>query len=472
MSPPHVTSIASELPCTPRGRTVPLLELPPSDGPLYLAIYKRLRTLIVEGAWEPGTRLPSSRQLAQDLGISRNTAHVAIEQLIAEGWANSSTRCGVFVATQGQSDDAPSNGAVASSSNTFEALASPVRLFPINRWRSIQNRLWEEEEATALLSLDPPAGTSELRRILARLVCASRGILAEEEDVIVTSSVASAVEIVARVVCSPGRPIAIEDPGDPRLAARLNYAGLPHIRVPVDQDGVTIPSSAGENVAAIVASIALQAPTGVCTAATRRDALIRFARDHQAWIVEQDCHGHSAACESRSAPPLRATDSERTIYVRGLDKLVFPGLSLGFILAPRQLVPALVAERQRVDRRLGNLDQLALARFVGEGALAAHLRALRPALRDRLECLRAALQPQLENAGLDLRWNGTGAAIFGPRDVLEQLRSALRQIEWPFLDLPDSAPFQEGAVLVPFAGLTSAEMQANCRSLSAALNQQ
>ncbi len=281
--------------------------------------------------------------------------------------------------------------------------------------------------------------------------------MAEDDQIIITSSVAVAIEIIARAVCRPDAPIGLETPGDPQLGARLDMSRLAHVPVKVDREGLVLPR---QPLGAVVTSAALHAPTGATLSSARADALAGWSRDQASWIVERDCLGHLAFDGAKPRSPLRARIVERTLYVRGLDRLTYPGIGLAFILAPRELVPALTEQRCRVDGRLGRLDQLVLARFITEGGLAAHLRALRPALREREAGLRRVLAPFVGRA-VGEPVSG-GATLFVPAGALPPaaLCAALSAAGLPSRALSEfgQAGGVEG-VVIPFADLSPAEIE-------------
>lgn len=322
----------------------PAVLLPDNGGRLYARLYQRLRTLIEDGSWPPGMRLPSSRLLAEDLGMSRNTASIALEQLVAEGWADARNRSGVFVARHLPKREAPivsAHNAVSAGVSPRMLPDTPIDLFPLRRWRTLHARIWAER-GPALLEAPSQLGEPALREAIARLVCVTRGFSAPPDQVLVTAGAGAALSVIANVLRARAEDSVIYDPG---------------------------------------------------MSATRRKGLLNWAVAGNGWIVERDCDGWAAGIAA-SPPPLRTTHgADRIIYVRSLTELLCPAIPFTFIVAP----PALASE---LGERLGcngiapsRDDQLTLARFIGEGGLAAHLRRLRRALAERREWLRARLAP-------------------------------------------------------------------------------
>jgi GntR family transcriptional regulator/MocR family aminotransferase len=335
--------------CAPsRIRRAPAVLLPAGDGRLHAKLYQRLRELIEGGSWSPGTRVPSSRVLAEDLGVSRNTASIALEHLVAEGWAEARSRSGIFVSKR-----LPVTRAVAVVPRPEPVRCipdAPVDLFPLRHWRSIQAHLWATH-GHELLEAAPPEGEAGLRESLARLVCPARGFGAEADDIVIAADA--------------GRALAA-------IAAELNE------------------------------SFVADAATGtVPIAAAPRRELLNWAAAGDRWIVERDCGGWAADAAGRPVPPLRADPAGgRVIHVRDFADVLFPGLPLCFVVVPREVSEPVRSALARQTWRPSRADQLAFQAFVDQGYLAAHLRRLRRALPER----RAALLHLLRrHFGADVR---------------------------------------------------------------------
>lgn len=330
-----------------RSRRAPTLLLPAGDGRLHAKLYQGLRAMIETGSWAPGTLLPSSRVLAKDLGLSRNTASIALEHLVAEGWAESRNRSGVFVSRRlpcAGVKPAPIKWPERSPARPVPDL--PIDLFPLRAWRSAQAQLWSTHGHN-LLEAPEPGGELALRETLARLICTARGFRAEAEDIIVTAQTKEAASAIAAAL---------------------------------GNDAMSAP--------------ALDMQSGaLLTGRRRRGLLDRIARG--GWVVERDCEGWAIAANGRPVPPLKAeSDGERLVYIRGFEGMLFPGLPLCFVIAPRPIAASLrhaLAGQPLVSRA----DQLTFAAFVEDGHFAAHVRRLKRALPQR----RAVLERLLDRRG-------------------------------------------------------------------------
>jgi GntR family transcriptional regulator / MocR family aminotransferase len=387
-----------------------MVMLQDGDDPIYLRLYKAIREHVTSGRWPAGMRLPSTRLLAEDLGIARGTAALAMDQLISEGWLVSEARSGVFVPRSGravarcQSESEAPRAPLRSAS--FRELTTPTQLFPIARWRQHQSKVWSSVDAAELLGAENAGGHPRLRDVIARLTCGSRGVTATADQVLVCSSVQVAVEITLRTHLSPHASVVLETPGDPTLAARLRRAGFSVLAVAVDKDGIRtceLPAAAD----AVVVSPAMHLPLGMTLTGERRQKLLAWAAEVNAVIVELDCEGHMGANGGRPNQPLSVSNPDSEIvYVRDFDRVTYPGLNLAFAVIPGGVDDDFRQTREDVDRCLPVSDQLVLADFIASGGLASHLRSMKPALKKLREaaeeCVRRASGPAL----LELRAYG------------------------------------------------------------------
>jgi GntR family transcriptional regulator/MocR family aminotransferase len=429
-------------PAVSRIRRVPALILGAGDGRLHAKLYHGLRDLIEGGNWSPGMRLPSSRVLAEDLGVSRNTASIALEHLVAEGWAEARSRSGIFVARRLPRRASPP-APLRSPDEARPAPAVPdvpVDLFPLRHWRSIHARLWAAH-GHRLLDVAEAGGEACLRRSIARLVCAARGFDADPDTIVIASGVGPAIGAIAAALGGPDPQALISDPECPSVAAGLRLHGV----------GTRPLRDRGEAATAIV-SAALHVPAGSTLGAAARRALLQWAGEER-WIIERDCSGWAASAEGRPVAPLRADPmARRVIYVRGFDDVLFPGLPLCFVVAPPELTIAIKAALARETAHAGKADQLAFRTFIDEGYLAAHLRCLKRALPERRDRLKLMLR---RHVGADLRIDPQPLprhlVIRTKQGASDRLAAMLGQAGLPLRMIDE-----QGTMLVGFGGLTDA----------------
>jgi GntR family transcriptional regulator/MocR family aminotransferase len=440
----------------------PLLSLPDKSGVLYVRLYQRMRALILEGSWPPGMRLPSSRTLATDLGIARNTASLAVDQLLADGWVEARSRSGTYVSASlplrtkpaERNQESPHAGALPIP---FEMRPGAVDCFPFERWARIQSRVWSRSVPDLLY--DPePAGDRGLRQAIADLVLPARGLSGIADDVVIVTSAQSAFDLIAATVPA-GSTVVVEDPGYVFADGAFTRRGLTVVPAPVDANGLDVEAARAlaPSPALILVTPATQFPTGVPMSADRRAQLLQWARDTGAWIIEEEYDAEARFDGAPPPPPLRAEDPDRVITVTSFNRLLFRSLRLGFLLAPEGLREPLLQARAAVDGYIGLPQQLVLRNFIEEGAYSAHIRRCRELARERRAALVAALDPflgdlferQLNSCGLHL--------VLRPRGTeLAPLVGALRDkgIECETIAYLTRGPNPIAALLLGFAAFS------------------
>lgn len=389
---------------------------PDRGGPIVRHIYGQVRGAIVEGALGAGARLPSSRDLAGRLGVARASVVSAYEQLVAEGYVETRAGAGAYVAADvaGVLDVRPAGTPLVRAPPAPAAPAaleeeSPVPPLPgdapFNTGRTLMDEralaAWSRVSRRALRTLGPehfgyaePAGYPDLRAAIADYLRAARGVVCESSQVIVTAGAQQAIDIVARVLIRPGESVWVEDPAYPTTVRALGAAGAALQPVPVDGEGLVVAEGVARSPTARAAYVTAshQYPLGVTLSMPRRLELLAWARSAGAWIIEDDY-----ASEFRYAgPPLAALQGldggERVLYVGTFNKALFPGLRLGYLVAPRSLMRALLDARQLLDRQPPSLTQAMVLAFMQGGDFAAHIRRRRLAYRAQRDALSATLR--------------------------------------------------------------------------------
>lgn len=375
---------------------------PDPHGGLYQGLYKRLRGFILDGVWPAGTRLPSSRALAADLNVSRNTAILAVEQLIADGWAESRSRSGVYVSSGALAAPGLPNRPHRSEPAELPvfALQRPATdLFPAQIWKQLQARAWAEIEPQRLLSADP-AGDPALRDAIARLVCAPRGLRCHADQILVLPSATLAFDLIAATLARPGEQAVVEDPSRPVVRQLLRARGVRVCPVPVDGGGLDfgamLMDAPGARLACISPSV--QFPTAATLSPPRRARLLDWARGTGAWIVEDDRDSEAWFVDAAPPLPLAADDGDRVIFVGSFNRLLFPGLCVAFMVAPPSMADRLRAAHASIGGRASLASQLALSAFIAEGHFSRHLRRRRAAYAERRRALGEALGQAGANA--------------------------------------------------------------------------
>jgi GntR family transcriptional regulator / MocR family aminotransferase len=402
-----------------------LVELQRDDPtPLHRQLEQALRASIRSGRLAADSPLPSSRVLAEQLDLSRGVVVEAYEQLVAEGYLASrpggATRVAANVATDGHAalpEMSPLPGFHPGEARINFAPGRPdVTQFPRQAWMKSLRRVMNEAPSDRLSYLDL-RGAEELREALAIYLNRVRGTCAEPGQIVISNGFAQALRLVAQVLRAAGaRRIAAEDPGfaEVRLAA-LDH-GLELVPVPVDDDGLDVAALARSRADAVVVTPAHQFPTGAVMSAERRAALVAWAVDRNAIILEDD-YDAEYRYDREPIGALHGLAPDRVVYAGSASKTLAPGLRLGWMLLPRRLVEPVGTLKDQLDRGSASLEQLAFADFLSRGEFDHHLRRMRPIYRRRRDVLLGAIRRDLPgvhpvgaSAGLHvLAWLPPGA---------------------------------------------------------------
>jgi GntR family transcriptional regulator/MocR family aminotransferase len=363
------------------------------DGPrVRAALESGLREAVSSGRLQSGTRLPSSRTLAADLGIARNTVAEAYSQLAAEGWLTAVQGSGTRVA-----DRVAAPGLVAASAETSRLgprydlrPGSPdVSAFPRAAWLRAARRALNQAPFAALDYSDS-RGRPELRAALAAYLARARGVRASPENILVCSGFAQAVWLLCQVLRADGAgTLAVEEYGLPTVRATAEACGLAVSTLPVDDDGARLEFAADAD--AVLLTPAHQFPLGVPLASGRRAEAIDWALAGERLIIEDDYDGEFRY-DRHPLGSLQAHAPDHVVYAGTASKTLAPGLRLAWLVVPPALVEPLVAAKTLVDRQTGVIDQLTLAELIGSGAYDRHVRRSRLVYRRRRDRLISALR--------------------------------------------------------------------------------
>lgn len=382
-----------------------LIPVLPRQGPRRDALYAEIRRLIEAGTLAPGTKLPTTRDLAARLGLSRGAAVAAFEMLVADGFAEARVGAGTFVAGQVPQVTRPRarpTGAqdAAGIPEAAEPTVLPGELgiaHPDPRtmriFRALLNRHLARP-APALFQYGDPRGGRALREAVADYLRAARGVRCDAGQVVLTAGSQQALDLIIRAALQAGDQVWIEDPCYPMARAAFAGAGMRLVPVPVDGEGLDPAAGAARatQAKAVYVTPSHQFPLGVTLSMRRRLELIDWARRAGAWIIEDDYDS-----EFRYAgPPLTSLQgidgAGRVIYVGTFSKALFPGLRVGYLVLPEALLEPVLAVRNRTDRFPAVLIEGALTAFLRDGHFAAHLRRARRHARAARDALVAALR--------------------------------------------------------------------------------
>ncbi|HET6553142.1 MAG TPA: PLP-dependent aminotransferase family protein [Dyella sp.] len=383
-------------------------------------IYQQLRGAIVDGRLPAGERLPSTRDLAQQLGVSRKTTLDVYERLIAEGFLASRTGDGTFVAQGLSSMPSPRSrsAALLRAAKVWrrvpEALSMPKpgerlrydylggvtdkSLLHAEAWRKCMGHALRTQLRGRGIYRDP-AGEQELRLAIARYIGFNRGVACNWQDVIVTQGAQQAIDLAARVMVNPGDTVAVEEPGYPPVRAALLALGARVVPVRVDNEGLQV-DRLPEQARLVYVTPSHQFPLGMPMSMERRLALLEWASRRGALVVEDDYDGEFRF-EGRPVESLKSLDRGGVVaYVGTFSKTLFPELRTGYVVPPAALAADFLKARQINDWHGCSLTQTALGRFMLDGEFGRHVRRVQKHYAERREALlahlRGPLSPWLE----------------------------------------------------------------------------
>ena len=449
------------------------MDIPPfvldrsSPVPLAVQVAGAMRTATAGGSLRRGDRLPSTRELATALGVSRTVTATAYDQLLAEGWVVGRRGAGTFVVAVPAPGPAPrpADGARPDRPPRVDLRAGRPCLDVLDRaaWR----RAWRAA-ADEPPDADPdPVGVPAFRGAVATHLLRHRGLPADPDVVLATAgSTATVAELAATLPA--GARVAVEDPGYRRAAAALRAAGAFVVPVPVDGDGLVV-DALPAGLAAVVVTPAHQYPLGARLAAARRVALVARARDEGLLVIEDDYDGE-LRYDVAPLPLLAALGPDVVAHLGTASKLLTPTLGVGWLVAPPAVRAAVLTQRERTAARPARAGQRVFAALAEHGDLGRHLRRLRRELAAR----RRAVLDAVRAAGREVRGEAAGAHVVVPLPGPDEERAALtaaarRGVALDGLERHHlGAPAVSGVVL-GYAGPTRAELERALRVVRAVL---
>ena len=385
--------------------------------PLHRQLYEAMRRAILDGKITAGDRLPSSRELTQDLNLSRNTVVAALNQLGVEGYLASRVGSGTYVNENVPKAHARTPHARASAvqaqlskrgaalSTTFCATQLEVQpftpgladfsAFPVALWQRLQNKHWRMTYPE-MLDYSYSGGHAPLRRAVADYLRVFRSVPLDVEQVIITSGTQQSLELCAQLLGDHGDTVWLEDPAYWGAIKAFMATGLRAHPVKVDEHGMA-PTAADEKhrPRLIYTTPSHQYPTGAVMSLQRRQQILSIASTHNAWILEDDYDSEFRF----SGPPLSSLagldQDQRVLYMGSFSKVLYPGLKLGYLVVPKRLVTAFKQAHYDLNRPGQMPLQAALAEFIELGHFASSLRRARHSYAERRQCLLEALQPCL-----------------------------------------------------------------------------
>jgi GntR family transcriptional regulator/MocR family aminotransferase len=387
--------------------------------PLYQQIYDAFRARVTRGELRAGQLVPSTRELARELRVSRLPVLDAYAQLHAEGYFETRVGAGTFIAAslprglESVTVAAAAHGgrrisAHAAALEPYERSASAgvlgpfqlaqpdLNLFPIGIWSRLVARYSRNMRVKALQYGDP-MGLPELREAIAHYLRTSRGVRCDAQQVMIVSGSQQALDLSTRVLLDRGAAAWVEEPGYWLVHHVLKAAGCRAVPVPVDAEGLDVAAGArlGRRARAVFVAPSHQYPLGVTMSATRRLQLLEWAERADTWVIEDD-YDSEYRYDSMPIASLQGLDDHaRVIYAGTFSKVMFPSLRLGYVVVPPDLAGRFAAVRRGMDLCPPHTTQAVMAEFIRAGHFARHIRRMRPIYAERRRVLVAEIEREL-----------------------------------------------------------------------------
>jgi len=473
---------------------------PDSPRPVSTQLYVALRDLILAGGFAVGERLPASRTLALELGLSRTTVIDAFDRLTAEGLIESRVGAGAYVsqALQGERPRLPSVAAGAarppqlsramaqavgrfaarprlpSSARAFTTALPAFEAFPMAQWARLAARHWRSARAD-VMGYGEPFGHQPLRQAIALHLRANRGIACDAEQIFIVGGAQQAFHLIGSTLLDPGDKVWFENPGAIGARNSLIASGADLVPVPVDEQGLRVADGLGLAPQFRLAFVtpSHQQPLGTVMSLERRFALLHAAEQAGAWIIEDDYDGEFSF-GGPPLPTLKSVDATGlVIYVGTFSKSLFPSLRLGYLLAPPALVETFNIITSKLLHGVPTGTQAVVADFINDGHFGAHLRRMRRIYAERHEALCQAARRKLAGA-LDIVPSQSGLHTIGwLRGGRAEQRVAAaaeqRQITVSPIGRFAIAPVDACGLVLGFGGIGPAQIEAGVDVLAEVL---
>ena len=465
--------------------------------PYHRQIFEGLREAILDGRLRPGDRLPATRELASALGVARNTAARAYEDLLAGGYLEARVGAGTFVSSGirpplGRGSTPPLGHTMPQGAPAPARAKEPHRfdfLPGIPDWDAFPRALWHRllgralrARASELRRYGDPAGYFPLRAAIARHLAVSRGTLATPEQVVIVSGSQQALDLIARMLLSKKDVAAVEDPGYPEARRLLSTVAARLHAVPVDAQGMVVErlTTAVErsDPKLVYVTPSHQFPTGATLSLARRLALLDWAGRHGSLIIEDDYDSEFRA-PGRTVESLQGLDrGHRVIYIGTFSTVLFPPLRVGYVVLPPSMVEPFVLTKWQADRQTPTLEQLALTDFILEGHFERHLRRMRRLVASRRQAMRQAIADHLGDATVFGADSGMHLMIRLPtlrgrtaKEVEEHVAAAAAELGIAVYPVAPcrSGPVRQAAFVLGYAAVSEESIREGTATLAAAI---
>ncbi len=489
-------------------KRIPASFLPPialdadSGVPMYDQLSEWFRRAIIDGHLHAGQRVPSTRNLARELHISRVPVLSAYEQLFAEGYLETFVGAGTCVAKSipGQAMKSAAAKGRTQSRQSVEQKASrriaqrvdalhtapqtwantqgafrmgvpALDHFPVNTWSRLVNRHSRKPPIQQMIYGDP-MGYLPLREAIAEYLGTVRAVRCDAEQILITTGSQQGLQICANVLLDAGAPVWIEEPGYPGARQACRTIGTQLVPVPVDEEGLNVTEGIRlcGDARAVYITPSHQFPLGCTMSAARRLQLLSWASSSGAWIIEDD-YDSEYRFGGRPLASLQGMDTDdRVIYVGTFSKVMFPSVRIGYVVIPKDLVPAFARVRDAFDTFSSMLYQVVLNDFIREGHFARHIKRMRALYSERrsvlLEAIAKYASDKLEPIGTDAGMQLTALLAPGVDDVAISIATAKIGVSARPLSISYLQPPPRGGLILGYSNVNVHELREGVRKLA------
>ncbi|MCW3466255.1 MocR-like pyridoxine biosynthesis transcription factor PdxR [Chitinophaga nivalis] len=385
-----------------------------SDVPLYMQLYTQFKDMIARGQLQPGDRVPSSRNLAAELGVSRIIVNQCFEHLIMEGYFAGKTGVGTFIAavlpeqllqvSTATAPAPPTEPAPASAFTSNRIADKPFQIglpsldrFPYHTWNKVAGNILKTFKHFHL-GYEDTLGYDSLRKAIAAYLRLARGVRCDPSQVVVVTGSQQGLHLVLQLLLEPGDHVWMEDPGYYGIKLALRHARMNICPIPVQSDGLDIDYALQHYPTARMAYVTPthQFPLGCRLSAEKRQRLLNWAAENNSWILEDD-YDSEYRYEGRPTPCLQSADQHgRVIYTGTFSKVMFPGLRLAYLVLPSaELVQKCSRIKEGIDRQSPALEQFIMCGFMEQGHFIRHIHKMRLLYAERQQILITLLEQHL-----------------------------------------------------------------------------
>ncbi|WP_400245390.1 PLP-dependent aminotransferase family protein [Niallia sp. JL1B1071] len=445
-------------------------------------IYDQLRNGILDKQLKEGEKLLSSRELASSIGVSRNIVLEAYERLIAEGYLEVRPKAGTFVAEgtslsfierKKKKDLSKKNSESIKAFIDFKAGNPAIDYFPRKKWAQLSKEicLHSSEE---VFGYGEASGAAELRDVLVDYLKRVRGVQCRAEQIFITSGATQGLKLITEMLGKDNNSIAVEDPVTDEMRNIFTFSKAEIIPVPVDENGIDpngLPQTAPSFIFVIPSH---QFPLGGILSIQRRLQLIEYAQKMNCYIVEDD-YDSEFTYEGAPVPSIQGIAPNHVIYVGTFSKILSPGLRIGYVILPEELVDSFEKIKWFSDRHTSSLEQLVLARFIKEGYLDRHVRKMKKIYKEKRERLVTAIQQNFQHATIIGKSAGMHLVVdipgidFQPALIHKIQESGVKV--YPIEQYSLEKGKHKERIVMGYGGLSLEEIEAGVQLLGKTLNQ-